>query len=627
MLTHSGSRTVALAVSVILAATASFVCAADGAVRPLLVSTGTGGAPKISGSSEQISVKPIDGSTTGGVSVTIQPGKDGYPGVSITPVGGPFDLGNFGRIEAKLTNSSTAPLALNLRVDNAADFKLNPWNSENITIAPGATETLVVHFGYSYGGQPGYKLKPEAVSNLVVFSSKTDTVRSFRIESLQAAGSTGEKPSDDPRVQAHKPKDGLLLGPGLAQPESVASLDRKDLPVSSTPAGSELAIAIPAGTAESSLVYKLAAGRWDLRDALEVRVKLHNSGDAPLKLKARVSSTSGPTDWSALAELAPNADAELVIPFFSASIWNGEKGTGTQFVNDKATEVDFAIDAAAAARKLSVTSIKAGVPVFEAPEWLGKRPPVPGDWKVTLDENFESGKLDDKIWSITGENYWDKSSHFSKDNVILGGGVVKIRFEKKHGHHNDDPKRQETDYAVGFLTSFGKFTQRYGYFEARMKLPTAPGLWPAFWMMPDRGPEAGEDWKRSDTGHGGMEFDIMEYLTRWGPHRYNIAMHWDGYGKDHKATGTDKIYAQPDKDGYIVSGLLWQKGLLVYYCNGHEVLRYENPRVGDVPEHLMFTLPCGGWDNSPLDDAKLPDDFVIDYVRAWQLPEPKSDGK
>jgi hypothetical protein len=32
----------------------------------------------------------------------------------------------------------------------------------------------------------------------------------------------------------------------------------------------------------------------------------------------------------------------------------------------------------------------------------------------------------------------------------------------------------------------------------------------------------------------------------------------------------------------------------------------------------MFTLPSGGWDNSPLDDGRLPDDFVIDYVRVWQ---------
>ena len=40
---------------------------------------------------------------------------------------------------------------------------------------------------------------------------------------------------------------------------------------------------------------------------------------------------------------------------------------------------------------------------------------------------------------------------------------------------------------------------------------------------------------------------------------------------------------------------------------------------------LMFDLVTGGWDNDPLDDAKLPADFTIDYVRAWQLKELASD--
>jgi beta-glucanase (GH16 family) len=115
-----------------------------------------------------------------------------------------------------------------------------------------------------------------------------------------------------------------------------------------------------------------------------------------------------------------------------------------------------------------------------------------------------------------------------------------------------------------------------------------------------------------------MEFDIMEYLTRWGPYRYNIAMHWDGYGKKHKAIGSDKVYFQPDKDGFVTSGLLWTPGELVLYCNGKEIGRWKNERISTVPADLMFTLPMGGWDNSPLDDSKLPDDFVIDYVRCWQ---------
>ena len=37
-----------------------------------------------------------------------------------------------------------------------------------------------------------------------------------------------------------------------------------------------------------------------------------------------------------------------------------------------------------------------------------------------------------------------------------------------------------------------------------------------------------------------------------------------------------------------------------------------------MPEHFIFTLPSGGWDNNALDDLKLPSDFIVDYVRVWQ---------
>ena len=121
-----------------------------------------------------------------------------------------------------------------------------------------------------------------------------------------------------------------------------------------------------------------------------------------------------------------------------------------------------------------------------------------------------------------------------------------------------------------------------------------------------------------DVGNGGNEFDIMEFLTIYGPYRYNIAMHWDGYGKEHKSTGSDKNYVQADKDGYITCGLLWTPGSAIYYCNGKEVLRWENPRISDEQEYIMFDMVSGGWEKEPFDDAKLPDDFTIDYVRVWQ---------
>jgi beta-glucanase (GH16 family) len=263
-----------------------------------------------------------------------------------------------------------------------------------------------------------------------------------------------------------------------------------------------------------------------------------------------------------------------------------------------------------------VDSIRAVAPPPAVPDWLGKRPPVPGEWKQTLAEEFDGTAIDESRWSVYGPNYWDKRCHFSKDNVTVGGGVVRLRFEKKRGHENDDPTKPETDWTTGHLMSLDRWRQRHGYFECRLKPPTAPGLWPAFWMMPDRGPEAGA--KRQATEEGGMEFDIWEYLARYVPNRYNLACHWDGYGKEHKSLGSELAYVQPDKDGFVTAGMLWEPGKVTFYGNGAPVGQWESARVSNVPEYFLFTAVSGGWGGNDLTGEGLPDDFVLDYVRVWQ---------
>ena len=334
-----------------------------------------------------------------------------------------------------------------------------------------------------------------------------------------------------------------------------------------------------------------------------------------------VSANDGTKTDPVSASLAPGERQTLSIPFASKKLWDGnDKNTGTSFASDRANKITISI----AGEKTGTASLTAESLVVNLapavhPDWLGKRPPVEGSWKMTFQDEFNGTAIDTNNWSYYGENYWDKmTTHFSKETTYVKDGTARLRLEKKRGHHNDDPSRPESDYATGFLETYGKFTQRYGYFEARMKLPTAPGLWPAFWMMPDRGGPAGTpQWQRSDTKNGGMEFDIMEHLTRWGVNRYSIANHWNGYGKEHQANGTS-VYYTPDQDGFITSGVLWTPGEVVYFCQGREIGRWKTDRIMNVPAHIIFTLPSGGWDNDRLDDSKLPGEFLIDYVRVWQ---------
>ena len=619
-MTHPFLRLIAL-----LVFTATPVCtAAEGSPYPLLEGDSAGAARLVPSSGKVTAAVAKEG----GIEVSIPPGGGGYPGVALKPADKEvWDLSKFGHVEARVVNTGAARLMLSLRVDNAGDWQDNPWNTESLDLAPGESGSIVTVFGHSYGGKPGFPLKPAAVTGVLLFAAGSDAPQSFRIEALQAAGTAGEKPASDPAGIRLRPLQGHLAG---GQAKVLARQLSATQGAALTVEGEAL---VARFSGEGQLVrIRPPEGRWDLREAHQVRILLKNTGAAAATPFARVESDAGPTDLAAAAApIPPGGSGEIVVSFIPAIPWTGVDGatksqsgpvagSGTRFTSDAASAVTLELEPGGkdGAASFAIGSIAAAAPPDDPPGWLGKRPPVDGKWTRTFNDDFDGKAVDLSKWNIYTANYWDQLSHFSRDNVVVGGGVARLRYEKKTGRHNDDPAGKETPYATGFLDTFGKWVQRYGYFEARMKLPRAPGLWPAFWLMPDRGLDSGEQWQRASTGQGGMEFDIMEFLSRWGPYRHNIAFHWDGYQEDHQQMGTSTLYTAADRDGFITAGLLWLPGEATMYCNGRATARWKSPRVSSVSSDLMFTHVMGGWDNNDLDDTRLPDEFIIDYVRCWQ---------
>ena len=137
--------------------------------------------------------KIVDGAKGKVLEVAIQPGPEDYPGIFIKPEGATWDLSNFGHVEARCINTGTKKLDLNLRVANLGDWREGPWNCEQLSLEPGASGTVSVIFGYSYGRKLGYALKPGAISDILIFTGKATEPLSFRVESLVAGGPAGEK--------------------------------------------------------------------------------------------------------------------------------------------------------------------------------------------------------------------------------------------------------------------------------------------------------------------------------------------------------------------------------------------------------------------------------------------------
>jgi beta-glucanase (GH16 family) len=160
---------------------------------------------------------------------------------------------------------------------------------------------------------------------------------------------------------------------------------------------------------------------------------------------------------------------------------------------------------------------------------------------------------------------------------------------------------------------------RYGRLEARMKLPTGPGVWPAFWALGTNIKSVG--WPKCG------EMDIMEWVPKYGPETTSSTLHGPaskgpGDGAENRFPGT----AQVDTDFHNY-GVIWSPGSLQFYRDdpSHPFFtRTESTvRPGDWvyghPFYLLLNLAIGGNFPGPSSETTPnPAIMLVDYVRVYQ---------
>ncbi len=649
-----------------------------------LQSFGSGAAPASSGSTPSTTVPSTSASTAGAVTgvifdipkadaaafktqgnTTVQvveeggakvvqaqfPAGNGYPTFDFPPPAGGWNLSTSAGVQVDVTNKGTTKLNVALRVDNAGDWQKQPWNTESVWVGPGETKTIKVAFGKSYGGNPGYALDSSKVSALKVFAVNPKDGGTIQVKNLATFGAGSPRSSSTSTGATPKPAsaspagtiapaiDGALL---KFEDKNLDGYKTNQSEVAWDTADGAPALKLTFNTGDQSypnVQLPIPAGNWNLSAFGTLEAEVFNPGTQTVRLFMRADNPGNWKDqpWNTQITPLPAGQTKTIKLVFGEN--NGAPGypldpariSGIQFFLEKPkAPTTVLLKSLRAAGSPQAGSSPLSSPADKdkpvaVPDWSGKRPPVEGNWVQTLNENFDGPTLNEKVWRTT--TWWNgllpgQTQRYSKDNLIFENGVLRMKTEKRRGHQNDDPALPEMDYTTGHIITYDKWTQLYGYFEARVKLPTARGLWPAFWMMPDRGPAAGpEGWKRENTKNGGMEIDILEHLTEWGPGRNNVAAHWDGYDKDHQAWGTANVYYGPTPDSWHTFGLLWEPGKLTWFIDGIKKAEFANERVGSVPAYLLLNVQMGGWATKDVDLAKLPDYYQIDWVRAWQLKD------
>ncbi len=222
-------------------------------------------------------------------------------------------------------------------------------------------------------------------------------------------------------------------------------------------------------------------------------------------------------------------------------------------------------------------------------------------WKLVWHDEFDGKKLDETKWDVPEGRRRD--GWWSRKAISLDGKGNLVISTLKDGDK----------YLDACVRTRGKFEHAHGYYVARIKLQEQPGHWSAFWMYGNGVGSIGKD------GKDGTEIDIME--KPWLDTRVQHALHWDGYGEHHKSKG--KVSKAPGvMDGFHTFSLWWKLDEYIFYIDGKETWRTNAGGVCQVPLYIKLSDEIGKWAGD-ISKAKLPDRFLVDYVRVYDVVNAK----
>ena len=170
-------------------------------------------------------------------------------------------------------------------------------------------------------------------------------------------------------------------------------------------------------------------------------------------------------------------------------------------------------------------------------------------------------------------------------------------------------------YTSGRILTAGKFTQRYGRFEASIKIPKGQGIWPAFWMLGEN--LGGAGWPAAG------ETDIMENIGK-APNTAYGTIHGPGYAKG--GVGGKTTIGSALGDAFHTYAVDWSPNLIVWYLDGTAYFRATPAQIGgnawvfDHPFFMILNVAVGGgWPGNPGASTSFPQTMLVDYVRvsAW----------
>jgi len=205
------------------------------------------------------------------------------------------------------------------------------------------------------------------------------------------------------------------------------------------------------------------------------------------------------------------------------------------------------------------------------------------------------------------------------ENAHIENGNLVITARKENFEGSDHIAREFTSAR---LKTQGLFSQTYGRFEARIKIPSGQGMWPAFWMLGDNISSVG--WPKCG------EIDIMENVGKE-PGLVHGSLH--GPMTTGAATDLTSTVSLPTGKDFAAAFHLyaveWEPDAVRFYLDDTLYATFTANSVAstpttagswvfDHPYFLILNVAVGGsWPGPPDATTAFPQTMLIDYVRVY----------
>ncbi len=232
----------------------------------------------------------------------------------------------------------------------------------------------------------------------------------------------------------------------------------------------------------------------------------------------------------------------------------------------------------------------------------------PSRWVLSWDDEF-NGRGRPRYWQyeIGGDGWSHRQVQWNGFENAKLNGHGQLVITASRDAYGEVCWYGPCQYSAARIQTTHTFSQTYGRFEARIKLPLGRGLWSGFWM---EGADIGQvGWPQSG------EIDVVEDNGRQ-PYVVEGFAHAPKY--NHAAY---RVIDEPISAGYHVYGVDWTPQGITWTLDGraYSYIREYKGWPFSRPFFLILDVAVGGsYPGPPTSSTRFPARMLVDWVRVYR---------